>query len=138
MTSLRQAFLVLRNLNFSCASEVPAANVNLITATDNCTGTVTKSFVSDVISNQICANKYTITRTYRATDICGNSSTCAQTIVVNDAIAPIFTSQPANITLECDQAIPPVPNVSASDNCTGIVKISYEESSTKSKLPKFL
>ena len=125
------------NLNFYCASEVPAANATLISATDNCTGTVTKSFVSDVISNQICANKYTITRTYSATDICGNSSTCAQTIVVNDAIAPTFTNNLANITIECDQAIPPVPSVSATDNCTGTVKINFEESSTKSNYQNF-
>lgn len=119
------------NLNFTCASAVPAPNVNQFTASDNCTGAVTKSFVSDIISNQICANKYTITRTYRATDICGNSATCAQTITINDNIAPIFTNNLANITIECDQEIPTVPSVSATDNCTGAVKIIYEESSTK-------
>src|SRR5262249_25234084 len=40
------------------------------------------TWVGDNISNQTAPNRYTITRTYQATDVCGNSSTCAQTITV--------------------------------------------------------
>src|SRR5678809_357331 len=49
----------------------------------------------------------TITRTYRATDGCGNTATCAQTIIKNnDATPPVITC-PADITLQCGDALPP-------------------------------
>ena len=79
-----------------CASAVPAANIASVTATDNCS--VTVSFVSDVISNQTAPNKYTITRTYRATDPSGNSTTCTQIITVNDNTAPVIVC-PSNQTI---------------------------------------
>ena len=59
----------------SCASTVPVANPSLVTAT-GC-GAVT--FLSDVISNQTCPNRYTITRTYQS-----GATSCTQTITVND------------------------------------------------------
>lgn len=119
------------NVTYACASQVPAANPASVSATDNCTGSVTVAFVSDVISGQTCNNKYTITRTYRATDACGNSATCAQTITVNDNIRPVLTGIPANITIECTQAVPSLPIVNATDNCAGAVNITFLETSTK-------
>ena len=74
----------------SCASAVPVADIALVTATDNC-GDVTISFIGDVLSNQSCANRYTITRTYRATDECGNTTDHVQVITVDDQIAPTGT-----------------------------------------------
>ena len=44
----------------SCASAVPAPNTTLVTATDNCAGVITITHISDVISAQTCANRYTI------------------------------------------------------------------------------
>lgn len=116
----------------SCASQVPASNTSLVTASDNCGGTVTVAFVSDVVSNQICDNRYTITRTYRATDLCGNSSTCSQTITVNDITKPQIVGVPANVVIECDKPIPPVPTVVATDNCGGTVTLTYTQTSTQS------
>lgn len=118
--------------SYTCASQVPAANTALVSASDNCTGAVTVSFVGDVISNQVCANKYTLTRTYRATDVCGNSSTCSQVITVNDNVSPVLSGVPNNVTIECTQPIPTLPNISATDNCSGTVNITFKESSTKS------
>src|SRR5439155_3818474 len=79
-----------------CASSVPAPNTSLVSASDNCGGPVTVTFVNDVISGQTCPNKYTITRTYKATDSCNKSATCTQTITVNDTTPPTITC-PANI-----------------------------------------
>ena len=70
----------------SCAAMVPAANTSLVTATDNCSVVVTH--VGDVVTNQVCANKYTIKRTYKAEDPSGNAVTCEQLITVNDDTAP--------------------------------------------------
>ncbi|HZV69783.1 MAG TPA: HYR domain-containing protein [Saprospiraceae bacterium] len=77
-------------ITVQCASTVPAASVGSVTANDNC-GAPTVTFLGDVISNQTCANKYTITRYYRATDPSGNSASCSQSIIVNDNTAPVIT-----------------------------------------------
>jgi len=108
-----------------CASLVPAVNTASPTATDNCGGAVTITFVSDVITNQTCADRFTVTRTYRATDACGNSATCPQIITVFDNTPPVFINPPANVTVECF-LIPPVPpNPTASDNCAGAVTVIF-------------
>jgi len=64
-----------------CAADVPAVNIALVTATDNCAGTVAVTHVGDV-SAGTCPE--VITRTYRAVDVCGNSATCTQIITVRD------------------------------------------------------
>ncbi|MBL0145728.1 MAG: T9SS type A sorting domain-containing protein [Chitinophagaceae bacterium] len=64
------------------AAGVPAANISLVTATDNCTGAITIIHVSD-ISTHSTTVPYIITRTYRATDGCGNFAECTQLITVN-------------------------------------------------------
>ncbi|MEP6645634.1 MAG: Calx-beta domain-containing protein [Saprospiraceae bacterium] len=113
-------------LTVQCASNVPVPNTALVTSTDNCNGLATISFVNDVISNQLCANKYTLTRTYRATDECGNSATCSQTIIVNDNTVPLLTC-PAGITVQCASLVP-VPNVTlvaTTDNCSGTPTVTF-------------
>src|SRR5262249_25797548 len=75
----------------SCASQVPAANNSLVTATDNCPGTVTISHDADIISSQTCPNRFTITRTYHAIDITGNVTSQSQIITVNATALPAVT-----------------------------------------------
>jgi hypothetical protein len=111
---------------------VPAPSTSSVISTDLCAGTVTVSFVSDVISNKTCTNRYTITRTYRATDVCGNSSTCTQTINVNDITGPVIVGVPANITINCNQPILNPPLVTSTDNCGGLVATTYNQVSTQS------
>ncbi|MBL0153493.1 MAG: HYR domain-containing protein [Chitinophagaceae bacterium] len=112
----------------SCASAVPAANIASVTGvSDNCGGVVTVTFIGDVISNQTCANRYTITRTYRATDVCGNFTECTQIITVNDITPPVLTC-PAPVTVSCAGAVP-APNIASvtgvSDNCGGVVTVTF-------------
>ena len=101
---------------FDLASFIAAGG----SASDICDANPTISFVSDVISNQTCPNSYIVTRTYLATDDCGNTSTCSQTIIVNNTTPPIV---PANVTttIECIlAAVPPtVPTVT--DGCGAII-----------------
>lgn len=104
----------------ACASEVPAPDTSLLTATDNCEDEVIITHEGDIISNQTCPNDFTITRTYTAMDACGNSATCSQVITVTDSIAPVVTC-PANITVQCTDQVPDpdVATVIATDNCGG-------------------
>ena len=109
-----------------CAADVPQPNLALVTATDNCAGTVTKTFVSDVTTPGSCANKFTVLRTYRATDVCGNSATCTQLITVNDDTPPQITC-PAPVTVQCAADVPTVNigSVVATDNCAGTVTVTH-------------
>ena len=73
----------------SNASDVTAADINSVTATDNCSVLVTH--VSDIVTNQTCVNRFTLTRTYMATYVGGNTATCSQVITVNDDVTPQIT-----------------------------------------------
>ena len=70
---------------------------------------------------------YTVTRTWTATDACGNYSTASQSILVDDVVAPAFSFVPADYSVTCSTlAIFGTPT--ATDNC-GEVEISYENES---------
>ena len=97
-----------------------------MSASDGCGGAVTVTFEGDAISAQTCANRYTITRTYKGTDVCGNFATCTQTITVSDTIAPVVTCPPA-VTVQCIADVP-APNISlviATDNCDASVTVTH-------------
>ena len=110
------------NISVQCASAVPAVNVGSVTKNSGtCTGFVV-THMDDVISNQTCANRYTIIRTYRATDACGNTATCAQTITVNDNTLPTITC-PLNKTVSPTTLAGTVVTYTTpvvSDNCSGV------------------
>ena len=53
-----------------------------------------------------CPQNYTITRTWKATDDCGNEAVASQMITVQDVSAPIFEKCPASINLD----YPELPN----------------------------
>lgn len=114
-------------ITVQCASQVPPPNTALVTASDNC-GTPTVTFVGDVVSNQTCANRFTITRTYKATDACGNFALCTQLITVNDTTAPVLSGCPSpTASFQCLSQVPPPPNVTATDNCNGTVPVTFNE-----------
>jgi hypothetical protein len=111
-------------VTISCAALVPPVNIATVTAVDNCPGVVV-THVGDVISNQTCANRFTLTRTYRATDVAGNASTCTQVITVNDVTGPVLTCH-ANINVNTPAgACTAIVNFApiATDNCGGTVSI---------------
>ena len=130
------------NVSVQCASLVLPVNIASVTAADNC-GPPTVTWVSDVITNQTCVNRYTLTRTYRATDASGNSASCAQTISVNDNTAPVITfTDPllqgvpngGTIYVQCEGQNPDwdlpsfgTGSVSTSDNCNGAVSVTFLE-----------
>lgn len=106
------------NVTVSCAANVPAVNIASVIATDNCPVTVTH--VSDVITNQTCANRYILTRTYKATDASGNNVSCQQVITVFDNTPPVISNASTNITSlwpPNHKMIDVIVNYNVSDNC---------------------
>jgi large repetitive protein len=109
--------------SYDCLADVPAADISLITATDNCNDVVI-TLHSEITDGDDCAG--TIIRTYRATDVCGNYSECVQVIEYNDNIAPTFVNPPANGFVNCDE-IPSVDSVIAIDNCDTDVTVTMTQ-----------
>ncbi len=102
------------DLQLGCGEEIPAASV---TATDNCDASVTVSTKEEESAGR-CAGERRITRTFTATDACGNVASAVQVINIDDATSPALTDVPASRELACGAALPTaLPK--ASDACGG-------------------
>ncbi len=117
-------------ITVACASAIP--DPVLPSATDNC-GIAKVEWIGDVKSNETCEQRFTITRTYKATDVNGFTSECTQIITVNDNIAPalkagaVFPVGQTSMNL-CKASIPAGPSVEEIkalyvDNCGGEVVV---------------
>jgi len=98
--SVAPALVVPANIPIECDDSTLPANTGTATAPDICDGAPDISYV-DVITPGACAASYTITRTWTASDDCGNESTGDQTITVADTTDPLL-SIPADITVYSD------------------------------------
>ncbi|OGC76870.1 MAG: hypothetical protein A2Z27_05995 [candidate division Zixibacteria bacterium RBG_16_50_21] len=83
------------------------------TASDNCDPLPSLTFDDDTLSGSC---PLAITRTWTATDACGNDTTASQTIWVVDNTAPAITFCPPSGTIPCDQN-PVFGTPTASDAC---------------------
>ncbi|TVZ55206.1 putative secreted protein (Por secretion system target) [Lutibacter sp. Hel_I_33_5] len=104
---------------------VPAAAT--ISASDNC-GNPTITFVEERIDG-ISNDNYTLTRTWTATDLSGNTVSESQIITVQDVTAPTVVGQNISVTLTSTGTVSIVPeNVldNGSDNC-GTVTYSVSQ-----------
>lgn len=111
------------SVTLECSDAVPA--VGAPTATDNCDASVTITYLGQNGIYQTCVNTHQLVRTWRATDNCGNSTTATQVITVQDTRAPVFTSVPQPVTIECSDLVPPIGTPVATDACAGYVQITF-------------
>jgi len=98
------------------------------TASDACGSTFTLTF-NDVTTPDLCAGSYSVTRTWTATDACGNVSTAAQTINVQDNTAPVIAALPATSTINCP-ATPVFATATASDACGSAFTLTFNDVTT--------
>src|SRR5258707_5192484 len=69
--------------------------------TTNNSGTNTITIVSAVTNTAgHCGNTFDATRTWQATDACGNSAPCSEKVIVVDTTAPVITCSSTNKTVE--------------------------------------
>jgi len=108
-----------------CGSVPDPANV---TATDNCDPNPSVEFNETRIDSS-CIYNYTLIRTWNATDICGNSALCNQTITVQDMTPPSI-SCPPDITIGHNESTDPsnTGRATAEDNCDPDPEITYNDS----------
>ena len=101
-----------------CDSSVATNVLGVATATDNCDSAPLIS-VSDVLIAGSCADERSIARVWTATDTCGNTASCTQTISIVDTTDPVITFCPSNEAVSCfSEAIAEPGSVLAIDNCS--------------------
>ncbi len=95
------------------------------TATDDCSGPVTITFVEYLVGND-CANGQQTNRDWTATDACGNQSTVTTSVILEgDTQPPVFTFVPETPDVGCNN-IPEFEIPIAVDDC-GNVTITFVE-----------
>ncbi|HEX9980091.1 MAG TPA: hypothetical protein VGB50_05955, partial [Flavobacterium sp.] len=95
-------------------------------ATDNC-GSFT--LLSNDVTTSTCEGTYSITRTWTATDACGNVSTKSQTINVQDVTPPVIGPLPGATTISCP-ATPQFATPTATDACCTTVTLTFVDVTT--------
>jgi len=85
-----------------CYEDRPSPDISIVNAMDNCGGPVTVSFVSDT-GDPGCSG--VVVRTYRITDICGNSAEITQHILIDFKEKPVVL----NVPVIPDGCVIPVP-----------------------------
>ncbi len=121
------------DVTIDCDDPLPALNDltydNNITGTCQITGTVSGT-QSGTIDPCVAS---TITYTWSGNDICGNPLTpVTQTITVNPAPAPTIQNVPADVTIDCDDPLPALNDLTYDNNLTGTCQITGTVSGTQS------
>ena len=113
-TTLPEFTMVPAGYTAECSDAHP---LEMAQATDIC-GVVDITVDADTAYAD-CSSNYVVTRTFTATDACGNHANAEQVIVIQDTTAPEFTEElPGDVTLDCtadDAAV-----LTATDNCSDV------------------
>jgi hypothetical protein len=92
------------------------------TATDACGTPMITSSLGAITSNGCLREQ---TRTYTATDGCGNTATCTQVFTwIEDVTAPVFTFCPPGSDLGCNPSSVPAPGIATATDACGVPMIT--------------
>lgn len=108
--------------------DVPAPAA--VTATDACDASPMVSLDEATVEGD-CPDDFTLTRTWTATDACGNSASADQSIEVSDTTPPDVTCPADQLGLACNSDTSPASSGEAtgSDNC-GDVTLGFSDDTT--------
>jgi hypothetical protein len=120
------------NTQVTCNEATVPVKTGSATATDACDADPEISYSDNSTQDPNTANcghySYIITRTWKAEDASGNTSTCNQIITVTDNTAPSIGTQASNSTVECGSGNTAALNAwltnhggaTADDECSGV------------------
>lgn len=98
----------------------------IATATDNCPNNVTVTY-DDTATSGLGDTCLLVQRTWIATDLAGNTATCAQFFAIQDTVPPTLSSTAPDITISCSEDLPSPANITATDNCSPNVTVQLTE-----------
>jgi large repetitive protein len=113
------------DMTVSC-NEIPAETV-LPPVTDNCDRQVKITLDS---KSSLVGCRTLITRTWTATDACGNIAVKTQKITVADIKSPVFAGNIVDMTVSCNEIPAETLQPTVSDNCDKQPKVVYETKTT--------
>ena len=118
-----------------CSADASSSSTGSATGIDNCDDDVDVS-ESDSVAAGSCPQESTITRTWKATDDCGNFAEADQVINVVDTTAPVMTLPPDTTIEFCsDSSSTTTGMATASDNCDADVNVAEGDSFTTGACP---
>ena len=118
---------------YHCTNQ-PVFDLDDATVVDNCDPNPTVTFTDDLVSDDGC--KKVLHCYWTATDACGNQTQKAFYMVVGDLSAPVISGVPADITISCDQPVPSVPAVTATDDCDLQPSLTYQQTEQAGSCPQ--
>src|SRR5205823_9912788 len=106
------------DLVLECPADTSTNANGVATAQDACSSVSIR--YNDSVATT-CGNAKVISRTWTATDACGNASSCVQTITVRDTTSPTIIT-PTNMTVECGASTTPsaTGTATAQDTCSSV------------------
>lgn len=108
-----------------CTDALSPQDHGMALVTDNCPDSLMVSFSDAVVpdtSGQYC---YKVERVWLVVDLAQNTAACLQTFNVLDTVAPILSQYPPDLTISCSQNLTPPVNVTATDNCSNFVGVTF-------------
>jgi hypothetical protein len=102
----------------------PLTDIGELTITDNCsaidfagiTEVLTQLYDGPCVGNVLTRWQQVFT----VQDVCGNTTVYTLFTEIIDTTPPVFTSSPADVTIECDETAP-LPELEAFDSCSEVV-----------------
>ncbi len=114
----------------SCEDSVSPDFTGVAIASDNCTpvNLLQVDYTDNVTGLFGCNGTGVLYRTWKATDLCGNTTTCVQQIWIVDNTAPTI-SCPPNVEINCSDSSDPSHTgfATGQDNCSPTVTITYSD-----------
>jgi hypothetical protein len=104
-----------------CGDDPPDA---VVFAVDNCSSFVNVSLTAQ--STPLDCG-YQLVRTWNSEDVCGNSVSETQTLIVEDTTPPEINNPPGNIEVDCGESFPEIPYVEVTDNCDPFPQVDFQE-----------
>ena len=98
------------------------------TANDECDANVDITFNDNTTQGQ-CDQEFVVTRVWTATDDCGNTAICSQTIQVKDNTPPVITCPNVASPIECPD-MPDFGDATADDACDPNPTITFDDNNT--------
>lgn len=118
--TIRPVITCPADIILNCPADTTTLNTGVATATDVCGPGAIVTYLDQVVHG--CGNSFTVYRTWRAMDDCGNVSECLQTIIVQDTTPPVITCPP-DAVLDCpaDTSVQANGQATATDECSGLM-----------------
>ncbi|MEQ1743985.1 MAG: HYR domain-containing protein [Saprospiraceae bacterium] len=113
------------NKTVLCTDTLSPVDHGIALVTDNCPDSLDISYsdaIVDDTSGQFC---YKVERVWLVVDLAGNQDVCVQTFSILDTVAPVLSQYPPDVTLSCFQNLTPPVVVTATDNCSNFVGVTF-------------